>query len=187
MVGWPVVIAPRNVAFGQRAGVAFIGSADHDPNRDAVLWLINEIMPRVWERDPAMICEIIGADWPAILQQYLDHRVRLTVAPLRFGAGVRGKVLESFAAGVPCVMTSVAAKGLPLSPGLHRPVGDTRDQIANLICHLHGSARRNATLGRAWMKMVADAFAFARVRDDLRAATEPRHVASLIAKDMRSA
>jgi autotransporter passenger strand-loop-strand repeat protein len=202
VVGWPVTIAPRNVRFGQRAGVAFIGSADHDPNRDAVLWLINEIMPRVWECDAGVICEIVGAGWPAVLKQNLDRRirivgpvadlaavfdrVRLTVAPLRFGAGIKGKVLESFAAGVPCVMTSVAAEGLPLSPGLRRLVGDTRDQIANLICHLHGSARRNATLGRAGMKMVADAFAFARVRDDLRAATERRHV-SLRLRERRTA
>jgi len=75
---------------------------------------------------------------------------------------------------VPCVMTSVATEGLPLAPGLRRLVADTRDQIADLICHLHGSARRNTTLGRAGIKMVADAFTFTRVRDDLRAATEPR-------------
>jgi glycosyltransferase involved in cell wall biosynthesis len=202
VVGWPIRIAPRNMAFGQRAGLAFIGSADHDPNRDAVLWLINEIMPRVWDRDPAMICEIIGADWSAILQQHLDHRirlagavpelatvfdrVRLTVAPLRFGAGIKGKVLESFAAGVPCVMTPVAAEGLPLSPGLRRLVSNTRDQIADLVCHLHGSARRNTTLGRAGIKMVADAFTFTRVRDDLCAATEPRQL-SPRTRDRRTA
>ena len=117
VVGWPIEVAQRNVAFAQRSGLAFIGSPGHEPNRDAVALLIEEIMPQVWERDPAIMCEIIGADWPAIFPGDLDHRiwltgpvpdltaafdrVRLTVAPLRFGAGIKGKVLESFAAGVP--------------------------------------------------------------------------------------
>jgi hypothetical protein len=83
-------------------------------------------------------------------------------------------------------MTSVAAEGLPLSPGLRRLVGDTRDQIANLICHLHGSARRSTMLGRAGIKLVADAFTLTRVRDDLSAATELRRLSSRT-RDRRTA
>jgi Glycosyl transferases group 1 len=93
---------------------------------------MQEIMPRVWERDPTIICNIVGADWTTITPENVDRRiafagkvpdlatvfdqVRLTVAPLRFGAGIKGKVLESFAAELPCVMTSVAVEGLPLTP-----------------------------------------------------------------------
>jgi autotransporter passenger strand-loop-strand repeat protein len=189
VVGWPVETVPCNVPFARRSGIAFIGSAAHEPNRDAVQWLIEEIMPRVWERSPAIMCEIVGADWPDVFTNPLDHRiwlagavpelstlfarVRLTVAPLRFGAGIKGKVLESLAAETPCVLTHVAAEGLPLTGSLRRLIGDTSDQIADLICDLHASASRNAKLGKAGRKMVAATFNFDRVLAELRPATVP--------------
>jgi glycosyltransferase involved in cell wall biosynthesis len=186
VVGWPVEVGARNVEFARRSGVAFIGSPGHDPNRDAVQWLIDEIMPRVWARDPALMCEIIGADWPAIFPDALDHRiwlagrvpdlttvfdrVRLTVAPLRFGAGIKGKVLESFAADVPCVMTSVAAEGLPLTPGVRQLVADKPEQIAELICLLHADAEANSEAAQAGRGMLANNFTADQVRRDLSAA-----------------
>jgi glycosyltransferase involved in cell wall biosynthesis len=163
-------------------------SPGHEPNRDAVQLLIEEIMPRVWERDPAIMCEIIGADWPAIFPDALDHRiwlagsvpdlttvfdrVRLTVAPLRFGAGIKGKVLESFAAGVPCVMSPVAAEGLALTADLERLVGKSSQQLADLICDLHADGERNAAAGAAGTSMIADAFSFAQVVAGLRSAAK---------------
>jgi glycosyltransferase involved in cell wall biosynthesis len=159
VVGWPIEVAQRNVAFAQRSGLAFIGSPGHEPNRDAVALLIEEIMPQVWERDPAIVCEIIGTDWPAILPDALDHRiwltgsvpdltaafdrVRLTVAPLRFGAGIKGKVAESFAAGLPCVMSPVAAEGLLLTKDMQGLVGEGSEALADLICDLHADEARN--------------------------------------------
>jgi glycosyltransferase involved in cell wall biosynthesis len=186
VVGWPVEVEARNVPFERRSGLAFIGSAAHDPNRDAVPWLVHEIMPRVWARDPAIMCEIIGADWPAIFPDALDHRiclagkvpdlatvfdrVRLTVAPLRFGAGIKGKVLESFAADVPCVMTSVAVEGLPLTPGVRQLVADNPDQIAELICLLHADAGANSEAAQAGLGLLAKNFTADHVRRDLSAA-----------------
>ena len=74
-------------------------------------------------------------------------RVRLTVAPLGFGAGIKGKVLESFAAGTPCVMSPVAAEGLSLPADLERLVGKTNQQLADLICELHADGERGAVAG----------------------------------------
>ena len=186
VVGWPVEIGARNVEFARRSGIAFIGSAAHDPNRDAVPWLIQEIMPWVWDRDPTIICNIVGADWTAILSEGLDPRiqftgkvpdlatvfdqVRLTVAPLRFGAGIKGKVLESFAAEVPCVMTSVAAEGLPLTPAVRRLVAETPEQIAELICLLHANAGANTEAARAGLGMLARNFTTDGVQRHLSAA-----------------
>ena len=183
VVGWPVEVGARNVQFAQRSGIAFIGSPGHDPNRDAVPWLIQEIMPRVWARDRAIMCEIIGADWPTIFPNALDHRiwlagtvpdlttvfdrVRLTVAPLRFGAGIKGKVLESFAAQVPCVMIPVAVEGLPVTPGVHQLVAETPDRIAELICLLHANAGANSEAAQAGLGMLAKNFTADHVQRDL--------------------
>jgi O-antigen biosynthesis protein len=201
VVGWPIDVAHRNVPFERRGGVAFIGSTGHDPNPDAVMWLIEEIMPRVWERDPTMMCEIIGAGWPELLKQPLDHRiwlagavpelismfdrVRLTVAPLRFGAGIKGKVLESFAAGVPCIMTPVAAEGLALTPALRKLVAMTSDEIAGLICDLHASAARNAAAAKEGSQLIAERFSFADVVADLRVAVLPNAQAAADAGSAR--
>jgi hypothetical protein len=186
VVGWPVEAGARNVAFARRSGIAFIGSAAHDPNRDAVPWLVNEIMPRVWARDPAIICNIVGADWTAVLPENFDRRiqftgkvpdlatvfdrVRLTVAPLRFGAGIKGKVLESFAAQVPCVMTSIAVEGLPVTPSVRRLIADKPEQIAELICLLHADAAANAEAAQAGLGLLANNFTADQVQRDLAAA-----------------
>jgi O-antigen biosynthesis protein len=132
------------------------------------------------------MCEIIGADWPEIFPDALDHRiwlagkvpglatvfdrVRLTVAPLRFGAGIKGKVLESFAADVPCVMTSIAAEGLPLAPAVRRLIADKPEQIAELICSLHASAEANSEAAHAGLGLLANNFTAEQVRRDLSAA-----------------
>ncbi len=63
-------------------------------------------------------------------------RIRLTVAPLRYGAGVKGKVLDSFAAGVPCVMSAVAAEGLELPAEVSHLVVDDEQRMASLIVRL---------------------------------------------------
>ena len=105
-------------------------------------------------------------------------RVRLTVAPLRFGAGIKGKVLESFAAGVPCVITQVAAEGLPLAADLLGLVAETSESIAELICELHTSASRNRAAGLAGCGLIATEFSFTRVVGDLRTATKPTRFSS---------
>jgi glycosyltransferase involved in cell wall biosynthesis len=182
-----------NTSFAARAGLAFIGSVAHDPNVDGVVWLIEEIMPRVWRRDPSITCRIVGAGWPDVLRDHLDRRVqlvgavpelatlfdqvRLTVAPLRIGAGIKGKVLDSLAAGVPCVMTEVAAEGLALTPPLRLLVGQTPDQFANLVWRLHKDADLNTKAATAGLDLIARDFSTKRVRSKLQAAlsrTEPQ-------------
>jgi O-antigen biosynthesis protein len=62
---------------------------------------------------------------------------RLTVAPLRFGAGLKGKVLDSFACKVPCVMTPIAAEGFPLEGALPGLVAEDAAALGALIVRLH--------------------------------------------------
>ena len=106
------------------------------------------------------MCEIVGADWPAIFPDALDHRIWLVgnvpdlVDRIRPGApdgsaaalrgGYQGQGVGELCGGVPCVMTSIAAEGLPLTPGVRRLVADNPDQIAELICLLHADAEPTA-------------------------------------------
>ena len=89
--------------------------------------------------------------------------VRLTVAPLRFGAGIKVKVLDSLAAGLPCVMTPLAAEGLELTGRLARLVGDDPAGLAERILHLHTDRAANRAAARDGARLVARQFCAQRV------------------------
>ncbi|MGH3450358.1 MAG: glycosyltransferase [Haloechinothrix sp.] len=135
-----------------RSGVLFVGSFDHIPNRDAAMWLANEIMPRVRRRKPEAVAHIVGSNPPAevlklagdgvVVHGWLAdlasmyQRARVVVTPLRFGAGVKGKVGESLSHGVPVVGTKIAGEGMHLEHGRDMLVGATCDELAEHIVTL---------------------------------------------------
>jgi glycosyltransferase involved in cell wall biosynthesis len=184
----PFAVAPQTPRrpFAERNGIAFIGGCEHAPNPDAVHYLVREIMPLVWREDPAITCAIVGHGWSAERLPRLDPRIRLlgpvddldnvfdtirlTVAPLRFGAGIKGKVLDSFAAGLPCVMTPVAAEGLPLSAPLQELVVDTAETFATRILRYHSDAGANQAAGAAATRLAINQFADQNVTEALGAA-----------------
>jgi glycosyltransferase involved in cell wall biosynthesis len=111
-----------------REGALFVGSFLHDPNPDGVRWLCAEVLPLLRAAGDAMRVVVAGAAMPDDLARLVaaagaeargflpsvDDELalrRLSIAPLRFGAGLKGKVGESLAAGVPVVATPIAAEG----------------------------------------------------------------------------
>ena len=148
VVPWAIEARPGDIPFAERSGLAFVGHYKHEPNVAAVLWLIDEIMPMLWKREPTMLCTLVGSAMPQLLTQQ-DTRIRstgpvedlgtalsdirLTVAPLTYGAGIKGKVLESFALGIPCVCTPVAAEGLEFGPALRSIVASGAAGMADAI------------------------------------------------------
>jgi glycosyltransferase involved in cell wall biosynthesis len=171
VVPWAVSPKPCGVPFAQRAGIAVIGQFGHPPNPDAVFWLIRNVMPLVWAQNPAVRCLIVGHDWtPASLADTdsrvevvgavddladIFARVRLTVAPLRFGAGIKGKVLESFAAGIPCVMSPIAAEGITLPAPLPDLVADGARSMARIILKYHDDEEANRAAEEAGLALIA--------------------------------
>ena len=128
-------------------------------------------MPLVWQRDPNIRLSIIGSGiteedrsiasdrltvvgWVPDITKAL-HAFRLTVAPLRYGAGLKGKVLDSMAAGLPTVMTPIAAEGMDLAPPLDQLVAVAPDALAGLIVSLHNDADRNRLLAEAGLQHVS--------------------------------
>ena len=170
IVPWMVTARPVETPFEQRQGMAFVGGFGHDPNRDAARWLINEILPLIRKTAP-IECFLVGSDLPDdILQLCGDgvtafgqvpdlhevfERVRITIAPLAYGAGVKGKVLESLAAGVPCVCTPVAAEGIPLPEVLRGSVTEGAAGLAELAIRLHSDGAANQAMARAGIELVS--------------------------------
>jgi autotransporter passenger strand-loop-strand repeat protein len=189
-VPWTVPERPAPVAFAARQGIAFIGGYGHAPNVDAARWLVEDVMPLVWRDAPGIDCLLVGSDMPDSMRALARHgavlvgavadlgrvfdRVRLTVAPLRYGAGVKGKVLDSLASGVPCVMSPVAAEGLALPPGLSALVGADAAAIAALIRWMHGNEQAHRAAAAAGRSLIREQHGEAAVLAALRAAVEGR-------------
>ena len=151
----PRLPARSTTTFAERAGVVFVGGFAHRPNIDAVMFLVKDIWPIVRQRLPNSELRVIGSnmtpevkalDNPATgvkivgfvesLDEALDA-ARLSVAPLRFGAGIKGKVVSSLLHGLPCVLSKVASEGMGLVDGEQVLEGETAEEIATAIVRLH--------------------------------------------------
>jgi GT2 family glycosyltransferase/SAM-dependent methyltransferase len=111
-----------------RSGVLFVGGFAHPPNIDAAVRLVRDVMPAVWRELGDVRVTIAGSQPPPEIEalasplvdvtgwiedlQPLLERARLMVAPLRYGAGLKGKVTQSLAVGLPVVTTPIGAEGL---------------------------------------------------------------------------
>jgi hypothetical protein len=136
-----------------RRGLFFIGSFWHKPNGDGMIWFVDAIWPLIRAELPEVTLTIAGSNMgeeilalgagPGIdvvgfvpeVQPWLDaHRV--FVAPLRFGAGMKGKVAQSMIHGLPVVATSIGAEGMALENGTHLLVADDPAAFAQEVIAL---------------------------------------------------
>ena len=133
----------------QRRDMVFIGGYGHPPNSDAIRWLAGEILPRLREALPAIKLHVLG-DMPAAvcrelatpglefhgrvaeLAPWLDSCL-VALAPLRFGAGVKGKITMAMSYGVPVVATPMAVEGMHLVDGQDVLVAQTVDGFAEAV------------------------------------------------------
>jgi glycosyltransferase involved in cell wall biosynthesis len=114
-----------------RNGILFVAGFGHPPNADAATWLIEEIMPLVWKVLKDVRVFLVGSNPTRSVRSLASARVEVTgyvseeklqefyrrslvaVVPLTYGAGIKSKVVESIAFGIPLVTTPVGAQGLP--------------------------------------------------------------------------
>ena len=151
-----IVDVPGSQApFALRRDWLFIGSFQHTPNVDAVLFFVQKIYPLVRPRLPDAKFYIIGDKAPAEIVSLADDNIvitglqrdarpffdsiKLSVAPLRFGAGVKGKINQSMGLGVPVVATSVAVEGTELRNGEDILVADEPEAFASALITLYES------------------------------------------------
>lgn len=157
------ITVPRRVAgraqdHDTRSNILFIGSYPHQPNIDAVFYFVEKIWPLVSPRLPGCEFWIVGSGVPPEIDALADERVkvigyvpdlsevfdrcRLSVAPLRFGAGIKGKILTSLGYGVPCVATSIAAEGMGLTHGTDVLISDEPVEFAELTVELYENGEK---------------------------------------------
>jgi len=114
-----------------RKNLLFVGNFDHSPNSDGFRWLNNFILPYIIKNHPEIIIYVIGSNIPDDIKKFENNSVkilghiddktlfefykncRICVVPLRFGAGLKGKILEAMYNQIPIITTSIGAEGLP--------------------------------------------------------------------------
>jgi len=144
----------RRAGFAERSDLFFVGGYQHPPNVDAATWFVNDILPLVHARLPGVRFHLVGSKAPdsvrnlagegvvfhgfvESLDPFLD-RCRLAVAPLRYGAGVKGKVNHSMAHGQPVVATPAAVEGLHAEHGCDILVAESAEAFADEVVRLYG-------------------------------------------------
>jgi len=159
----------------------FLGSFRHPPNSEALHWFVQQVLPRVRGKEPRARLIVIGSDPPprhslpeaeaVELVGFVDDireplaRYALFVCPILSGSGVRVKLLEAFAAGIPVVSTRIGAEGLAGGNGELCALADTPEEFAAAILDLLQDERRAAEMAtRARADVVA--------KRDMRAMTE---------------
>lgn len=150
-IHYPKIIKEATFSFEKRKDLLFIGST-HTPNIDALYYLYNEIMPIVWEKLPEVKVNIIGnvnekisdIDNPKfIFQGYVPNiesffiSNKIMIAPLRYGAGVKGKIGQAFEYYLPVVSSSIGVEGMKLIDRKNALIDDTKEGFAAAIIELY--------------------------------------------------
>jgi glycosyltransferase involved in cell wall biosynthesis len=161
--------------FSKRHDLLFVGACAHTPNRDAIAWFCSEVFPRIQQQIPAIILNVVGANPPADIAslhsesikilgrvseeelQALYENVRMMVVPLRFGAGVKGKIIETLYHGTPFVSTTIGLEGIK---GIDQlvPAKDSPEDFAAAVVSLYTAEDKLQELSRRGLQLVADNF-----------------------------
>ena len=168
----PYLASEYRPSFQETSSVIFVGGFNHKPNYHAALYLIREIWPLVRELDPRINLRVVGSDIPKEILRLedpsnginilgfvpdLDELIqtsRISVAPLIFGAGAKGKVLQSLSLGIPVIGTKIAAEGMGLIDGLTIIVSENPRDFAQNIVDLYGNQEQWEFLQNNSMKFV---------------------------------
>ena len=139
--------------FAQREGLVFIGGFQHPPNTDAVLWYAQEVLPHVRAALPGVKTYIVGSRVPANVRALATEDLvvtgyvpdvtpyftgcRVSIAPLRYGAGVKGKINLAMSYGLPVVATTPSVEGMFLVDERDVLVADDAKAFADAIVRLY--------------------------------------------------
>ncbi len=147
----------QTVGYAASSGVLFIGGFKHEPNIDGARWLVEEIMPLVWAEIPELVVTLLGSDPPenvldlagpqVIVPGFIRdvspyfRRARIFAGSLRYGAGIKGKIGQALAFGVPVVTTQIGAEGFGITTEISGIIANDRDEFAAAIVRLYRDGR----------------------------------------------
>jgi glycosyltransferase involved in cell wall biosynthesis len=172
---------PRDVSTSDST-LVFLGNYEYGPNVSAAIRLITDILPRVQTHVPKASVKIIGAGPPADLLALRNRDVQVLgwvadvrphlgpaaclVVPLSRGAGIRNKILEAMASGLPVVSTPLGSEGIDAQPGESILLGKDPDQLARQVIRLLTDESVRVRLSKEGRRLVERLYGWKRVGDD---------------------
>ncbi|WP_226703417.1 glycosyltransferase [Microbulbifer elongatus] len=164
--------------FGERQNLAMIGGFKHAPNRDAVVWLAEAIWPKLRALLPGVECHVYGAYADHAMQRFHNpkqglriigrtddalatlSRYRVNLAPLRFGAGQKGKVLDGWLSGTPTITTPIGAESMAEAEAWGYPLTDDAGQLAEIAAQVYRNEADWTTVRDASLSALASGFSY---------------------------
>ena len=166
--------------FAERADLVFVGGFQHPPNTDAVSWFARDVFPLIRAELPDLRFHVIGSNVPDAIRAFANEHVivhgyieditpymdgcRVSVAPLRYGAGVKGKVNMAMSYGLPVVATPIAVEGMHVDVGADVLVADDAQAFAAGVVHLYRDEALWNTLSANGLANVERHFSFVAAR-----------------------
>lgn len=174
--------------YAKKQDLLFVGGFAHPPNKDGLLWFVKDILPQIEAEIPGVVLHVIGShadDEVLALNARPDvdvlgfvsiekldemyRRSRVVVVPLRFGAGVKGKVVEALHAGTAVVTTSCGAEGIPAAETALRIKDDPTD-FAQEVIHLYRHPEEIEQMAHNAVSFISTFYspdgAWAKIKDD---------------------
>jgi glycosyltransferase involved in cell wall biosynthesis len=162
---------PPPAPYAERDGLVFIGNYNHPPNEDAVLFFVEAVLPKIRQRLPDLRLYLVGSHmkerlkalaseaievvgWIDEVEPFFAQR-RVFVSYLRYGAGMKGKLGQAMAAGLPVVSTTMGAEGMGMVDGETALIADDPDSFADAVCRLYSDAalwEKLVTQGQAYIE-----------------------------------
>lgn len=167
-------------AFAERSDIAFLGGYDHPPNAEAVESFVEEVMPLLRKRLPGVRFLVYGSHppksfdtletddviikgWVGDVAEVYDS-CRVFVAPLKTGAGLKGKVVGALAHGVPCVLSPIAAEGIGLGDGREARIAVKPESWVEAIVGIYENEAEWQMYSDAARRFAAREYSFERGR-----------------------
>jgi O-antigen biosynthesis protein len=166
LVVFPLMInfSETIATFDARSGIVFIGGFNHTPNVDSIKFMCREVMPTLLSINPEIVLSIVGSNvtreiedletsnvkivgYVKELDEYLQT-FKISVAPLRFGAGIKGKVARAMASGTPVVASRIAMEGIDLTPDSDFLLANSAEELAGQINALYNNKQLWETISR---------------------------------------
>jgi len=167
-------LGARGKSFAERRDLLFIGNFRHRPNVDAVYYFLDKIFPLLTKEIPDARFRIVGSNAPpeifalnsetVLVEGFVPNveplfeSCRVFVAPLRYGAGMKGKIGQALSFGLPAVTTTIGSEGMNLTDGREILIRDEPQQFAEAVARLYQSAELWQTLSDDGFRFVEENF-----------------------------
>jgi len=167
--------------------LVFLGAMDYQPNEDAVLFFVREILPMVRRRvvnarliiagkGPTERVRALARDEEVLVTGYVEDKTTVFdqctvfIVPLRVGGGTRIKILEAMAAGKPVVSTAIGCEGIEAVHGQHILIGDNPESFCEACVALLHDATLRQRLAGAGRELVEQSYRWQEIRGGYQAA-----------------